>query len=193
MTELGPLAVEHQHCPGDLLVLESECIAEILDPQTQQPVEPGTMGELVITNLGRIDSPVIRYRTGDIVRAATDSRPDLPLWLRLAGGILGRTDDMLTIRGNNLYPSVLEEWLREIPEIVEFRIELITRRAMQHLQIAVEVPPEFSADATENVLQRIRRLFLSRLNFQVEVTPVAAGSLPRSEMKSHRFQKRTEE
>lgn len=193
MTELGPLATEAHAAPGQLLLLESECLPEILDPTTLEPVAPGTPGELVVTNLGRVDSPLIRYRTGDIVCAATDERPDLPPWLRLVGGIQGRTDDMLTIRGNNLYPSVLEEWLREFPQLQEFRIELITRRAMQHLRVEVEVDPGLSAELTEEVLQQIRRTFQSRLNFQLDIETVPSGSLPRPEMKARRFSRRIED
>ncbi|MBI5759537.1 MAG: AMP-binding protein, partial [Planctomycetales bacterium] len=70
MTELGPLAIEAAQSPSTLTVLETECIAEIIDPQTLVPVPAGTEGELVITNLGRIGSPLIRYRTGDLVKSA---------------------------------------------------------------------------------------------------------------------------
>src|SRR5579863_890628 len=73
MTELGPLAIESLAEPGGLYVVETECIAEIVDPQTEQPVPEGTEGELVITNLGRVGSPLIRYRTGDRVLARNQS------------------------------------------------------------------------------------------------------------------------
>src|SRR5260221_9815246 len=71
MTELGPLAIESLDEPGGLYLLETECIAEIIDPQSGETVPDGTEGELVITNLGRVGSPLIRYRTGDRVRAGT--------------------------------------------------------------------------------------------------------------------------
>jgi phenylacetate-CoA ligase len=122
MTEVGPMASESVGCPGSLYVLETECIAEIIDSQTEAPVAMGELGELVITNLGRWGSPLIRFRTGDIVRADPAPSPDGYALLRLAGGILGRSDDMLTIRGNNFYPSALEEWLRQIPNIAEYRM-----------------------------------------------------------------------
>jgi len=114
MTELGPLAIECEEFPGALTFLETECICEVIDPVTLRPVADGQEGELVVTNLGRMGSPLIRYRTGDRVRYA---RPDgaargTAALLRIQGGILGRTDDMLTIRGNNVYPSQLEDLLR---------------------------------------------------------------------------------
>lgn len=190
MTELGPLATESVGYSGGLYILESECIAEIIDPQTTKSVPAGEPGELVITNLGRWGSPVLRYRTGDIVRADTSPSPDGYELLRLAGGILGRSDDMLTIRGNNFYPSALEEWLRQIPHIAEYRITLRDHKAMQHLEVEIEPDaasqsPEAQTALTEQVIQ----VFKSRLNFQVQVTAVASGVLPRFEMKGKRFHK----
>ncbi len=75
MTEIGSLASESEDRPGGLYLLESECIAEILNPETLAPVEVGDVGELVITNLGRIGSPLIRYRTRDLVKASTTPDP----------------------------------------------------------------------------------------------------------------------
>ncbi|MBI4325589.1 MAG: AMP-binding protein, partial [Chloroflexi bacterium] len=117
MTETGPVTYECPAHPGVLHVMESAFVAEITDPVTAKPVEPGTIGELVLTNLGRTGSPLLRYRTGDLVKAARpgsqpatlDGRagPDrLKLQpcacgrhdLALEGGILGRTDDMIVVR-----------------------------------------------------------------------------------------------
>ncbi|MES2790227.1 MAG: AMP-binding protein, partial [Planctomycetota bacterium] len=174
MTEIGPLATESVGYQNGLYVLESECIAEIIDPQTAQPVVPGETGELVITNLGRWGSPLLRYRTGDIVRQDTDPSPDGYELLRLKGGILGRSDDMLTIRGNNFYPSALEEWLRQIPQIAEYRITLRDQKAMQHLE--VEIEPDAASQCLEvqaTLIEQVIQVFKSRLNFQVQVTAVA--------------------
>src|SRR5690606_3378978 len=107
MTEIGPLASEADDDPGNLTVLESECLSEILD-EDGRPVPAGTLGELVITNFGRVGSPVIRYRTGDLVIADPEPHPSGRTWLRLKGGIQGRVDDMLIIRGNNVFPSSIE-------------------------------------------------------------------------------------
>ncbi len=126
MTELGAMAVEPHDRPGGLTLLESECIAEILHPETLAPVNPGSEGELVITNLGRWGSPLIRYRTGDLVKAAGEASPSGRTWLHLEGGILGRSDDMLTIRGNNVFPSSLEAILRQFAEVAEYRVEVRT-------------------------------------------------------------------
>jgi phenylacetate-CoA ligase len=189
MTEIGSLAAECVENPAGLHVLETECIAEIVDPETGEPVRPGREGELVITNLGRAGSPLLRYRTGDLVRADAAPCPCGRELLRLGGGILGRTDDMITIRGNNIYPSRLEEILREFPEIAEYRIEVTTVRSMNHLRIEIE-PAEAasgSGSSGEGLAVRVGRLIRDRLNFQAEVVTVASGTLPRFELKGRRF------
>jgi phenylacetate-CoA ligase len=239
MTELGPLAIESIAEPGGLYVLETECIAEIIDPQSGEAVPEGTEGELVITNLGRIGSPLIRYRTGDLVRAgkspgvspamtirATPPNPPhakggsddfaptggviLPPLVRggqggsprdiltpatqlrhcllfLDGGILGRTDEMITIRGNNIYPAVLEDVIRGFEEIAEFRIELRTVKAMQHVKVEIEPVPVLDAGQVAALIAQVAETVKSRWHFQAEVVAVASGSLPRFEMKGRRF------
>ena len=182
MTEIGSLAVEHENHPGDLLVLETECIAEIIDPATLEPVESGEIGELVITNLGRIGSPLIRYRTGDRVRSI--SNPENVLLL-LEGGIVGRADDMVTIRGNNVFPSSVEAVLREFDEVAEFQMTVISDRAMQQLLITVE--PAAGCTEVDDLLSRIVRIVRERLNFQPQVQAARPGSLPRFELKGRRF------
>lgn len=188
MTEIGSLATEAVETPASLYVLETECIAEILDPATGAPVHPGEVGELVITNLGRIGSPLIRYRTGDFVRADTSPDPAGRELLRLKGGVLGRVDDMLTIRGNNVFPSSLEAILREFSDVAEYRIRLETRREMQHLRIEIE-PAEGAnkPSAGDWLAAQVARRIKDRLNFQVEVAAVPPNSLPRFELKGRRF------
>jgi len=185
MTELGPLAIEPIDEPGGMYILETECIAEIVDPATGIPVSPGDEGELVVTNLERVGSPLIRYRTGDrVCRGTGRLYPDL---LFLPGGILGRVDDMITIRGNNLYPAALEDVIRRFDEIAEFRIELQTVKAMQHLRIEIEPQASVAAPASAALAAQIGELIKGRWHFQAEVVVVAPGSLPRFEMKGRRF------
>ena len=91
---------------------------------------------------------------------------------------------MVTIRGNNVFPASIEGILREFSEIAEYRIDVETRRAMQHIKITIEPhADEKSGSLLENVGHAIR----DRLHFQAEVVAVAAGTLPRFEMKSRRF------
>lgn len=184
MTELGSLAVESEDRPGGLYVLETECIAEILNPQTLQPATPGETGELVITNLGRLGSPLIRYRTGDLVQAATSPDPGGRQLLWLDGGIRGRSDDMVIVRGNNVFPSSIEAVVRENPEVAEFQIELKTVRSMQELCVVIEPVPE--AGASESLTSELQTELKQRLGFAVEVRMAEPGTLPRSELKSQR-------
>src|SRR5207244_6557239 len=107
MTEICSLGIECRDNPGALHLLESECIPEVINPQTLKHVKDGELGELVITNLGRLGSPVIRYRTGDLVRMTRQQCACGRHFARLEGGILGRVDDMFIVRGNNVFPSAM--------------------------------------------------------------------------------------
>jgi phenylacetate-CoA ligase len=147
----------------------------------------------VITNLGRIGQPVIRYRTGDRVVAATEPCGSGCELLRLEGGILGRVDDMVTIRGNNVFPSSIEAILREFEGIAEYRINVETRKSMPHLRIEIEPTPDVAAsDATLGLVDQVTATLRKRLNFQAEVVPVGIDALPRFEMKGRRFVRREE-
>ena len=183
MTELGPLATECEDDPHCLTVNESACIPEVIDPETGRPSIDGR-GELVITNLGRTGSPLLRYRTGDLVEADRIPHASGRNWLRLKGGILGRTDDMLIIRGNNVFPSSIEAIVREFPDVTEFRIVVTRVREMQHIRLELE--PQPGTDA-ETLAQNVAATIKQRLQFQAEVTLVPTGSLPRFEMKAKRL------
>jgi phenylacetate-CoA ligase len=189
MTDIGALGIEPEGASGGLSILETECIAEIINPETTAPVPRGELGELVITNLGRHGQPVIRYRTGDLVRASASPCPSGLELLRLEGGILGRADDMVTIRGNNVFPSSIEAILREHAEIVEYRIVVTTLRAMPHLKIEIEPTAACcdSSTTTAELLGRVERAIKDRLNFQAEIVSVPVESLPRFEMKGRRI------
>lgn len=184
MTELGSLATAAAGDRAGLYVLEAECVAEIVDPETLRPVLAGGLGELIVTNLGRLGSPLIRYRTGDLVRASTSPSPVCLELLRLEGGILGRSDDMVTIRGNNVFPSSVESVVREFPEVAEFRVVIRTIRAMKHLRLELEPASE---SAAADLPVRVGRAIKDRLNFTAEVACVPCGTLPRFELKGRRL------
>ena len=187
MTEIGPLASECDDDPGNLTVLETECIVEIIDPASGQPVAAGTPGELVITNLGRVGSPVLRYRTGDLVEADPAPHSSGRTLLRLKGGILGRTDDMLIVRGNNVFPSSIEAIIREFPEIVEFRIVVSRQREMNHVRIDIEPQSVLDEPASVVLAADLSKAIKEQLQFQAEIVLAPSGSLPRFEMKAKRL------
>jgi phenylacetate-CoA ligase len=184
MTEIGSLGIECPENPAGLHLLETECLAEVIDPATSEPLAPGSTGELVLTNLGRWGSPLLRYRTGDLVRVGPRPCPCGRTWIRLEGGILGRTDDMIYLRGNNLYPSALEAVIRRFPEVVEYRVHVEQAKSMPVLRIEVEPLPTASANG---LAERISRMVRDELLFRAEVMTVPTGTLPRFEMKARRI------
>ena len=159
---------------------ESEFIAEVVDTTTGEAREEGD-GELVLTNLGRWGMPVIRYRTGDRVTAVRGTCSCGRTLVKLAGGIAGRVDDMVTVRGVNVFPSAIEAILRRFAEVGEYRIALARVREMDELRCTVEAP----ADVAERVAGAIHR----ELGIRCVVEAVAHGTLPRFEMKAKRFNK----
>lgn len=184
MTELGSLATAADGDRTGLYMLETECIAEVLDPETLLPAQEGELGELIVTNLGRVGSPLIRYRTGDLVRVSMTPSPVGLELSRFEGGILGRCDDMVTIRGNNVFPTSVEAVVREFTDVAEFRIVIQTVRAMKHLRLELE---PVSDAAANGLTARVGRAIKDRLNFVAEVVCVPCGSLPRFELKGRRL------
>jgi phenylacetate-CoA ligase len=186
MTETGPVSYGCPRVPGVLHIIESAYIAEVIDPQTGQPISPGGTGELVLTNLGRTGSPLLRYRTGDIVHRAAEERCECGTYdLALQGGILGRTDDMLVIRGVNVYPSAVEDVLRAHEGIAEYRVEVHTTRTLQELSLQIEATAGHP-DA-EGLARRVEAALHRAFALRIPVTPVPAGTLPRFEMKARRW------
>src|SRR5207247_6065308 len=112
-------------------------IAEFRSLATGAAAENGEPSELVLTSLGRYGSPVIRYRTGDVVRPRFAGGGDKHFTL-LEGGVLGRADDMLIIRGVNIFPSSLEQIVRSFPEVVEFRATAVKQGSLDALIVAME-------------------------------------------------------
>ena len=120
------------------------------------------------------------------MQAGTDEDPNERQLLWLSGGILGRSDDMVTVRGNNVFPSSVEAVLREIDDVAEFRIDVKTVRAMHELCITVE-PTAVAADRAEEVAATVTDALCKRLGFACEVRMAAPGKLPRFELKGRRF------
>ncbi len=184
LTEVGPIGFECLAGPGFVHVNESEFIAEVVDPATGDPVPDGQQGELVVTNLGRAASPLIRYRTRDLVVRTAEPCACGRTFARLAGGIVARADDMVNVRGVNVYPAAVESVLRAIDAIVEYRCTVRAAGSQRAIDVEVEVRAGADAAATAALAgQRLR----DALALTVPVRPVAAGALPRFEMKARRF------
>jgi phenylacetate-CoA ligase len=187
MTEIGPLGFECEQNPGGVHLIESECIAEVIDPHTLRPVEPGELGELVITNLGRTGSPVIRYRTGDQVRLSRQQCKCGRHFARMDGGILGRIDEMIVVRGNNVFPSAIEAVIRRFAEVAEYRVQAYDQGALTQVRIELEPAPGTADGASSDLGRRVGKAIQDALSFRAEILTVSVGTLPRFEMKARRF------
>ena len=176
-TEVGPWGYAMPDGQG-LYVAESEFLAEFLSVDTGHPAADGELSELVLTTLGRGGCPVIRYRTGDLVRP-TWNAPGDNRFVVLQGGVLGRADDMMIVRGINVFPSSVEQIIHSFPEIVEYRMLVHKQGAMDALTIEIE--------DRLNAPQRVAEELHLRLGLRVAVQAVPLGSLPRYEGKGKRF------
>ncbi len=176
-TEVGPWGFADDAQRG-LHVNEAEFLAEFLAVDTGRPAREGELAELVLTTLGRVGSPVVRYRTGDLVRPVWD-HGQARRFVLLEGGVLGRRDDMLIVRGVNVFPSAIEQIVRTFPEVVEYRATVFKMEEMDQLLVEIE-------DHLHQPFRVADELRL-RLGFNIEVRAVAPGSLPRFEGKGRRI------
>jgi phenylacetate-CoA ligase len=179
MTEVGPVAYQTPERADLLHIIEDSYFAEIVRPETGEAVAAGEVGELVLTTLGRTSCPLLRYRTGDLVKRA----PDVP-GFALAGGIIGRADDMIVVRGVNLYPAAFDAAVRLVPEVEEYRVEISRRGALTEVEVQIESPDDSATTKLERALN-------STFSLRIPVTRVAAHTLPRFEMKARRWVSRS--
>ncbi len=188
MTELGTIMIfECDHQPGGTHIIEDHFIEEVIDPETDAAVPYGEMGERVVTSFGRGFFPILRYRTRDLVVRVPGSNCTCGrTWDIYEKGIRGRVDDMKLVRGTNVYPSAIEEIVREYREIDEFQIHLYTAEGIRdEIEILVELPGNMEK---ENLLKSMKtKLSEAHEGLRIEVKEVAQGSLPRFELKAKRI------
>ena len=193
MTETGPVTHECPLKPGFLHVMESGFIPEIIDPETGRAASVGQTGELVLTNLGRVGSPLLRYRTGDLVKACAAAggavgacvcgRHDL----LLEGGILGRVDDMVIVRGVNVYPTALEEVLRSCGDIGEYQVKVSRTESLTELTVLIEPAGSYQDKDVPELVANARKSLQQAFALRIPVEAVKRGTLPRFEMKAKRW------
>ncbi len=179
MTEVGPVAYESPGSQGGLRIILDSYFPEVIDPKTGEEMEGGESGELVLTTLGRVGCPVYRYRTGDLVRAKRGFDADGLPTFDLEGGILGRVDDMVVVRGVNLFPSAVDAVMASFAEVVEYQVVFERHKAMLEAKIRVE--------ATRNLTKRLERALQESFALRIPVEMVKEGTLPRHEMKAKRW------
>ncbi len=186
---MGPGVSSECRNQNGLHVNEDQFIIEIVDPQTMQPVPDGEWGEVVFTTLCKECSPLIRYRTRDISRILT-GECDCGCTFKRMDRIHGRTDDMLIIRGVNVFPSQIEEVITAAPEVTPYyQIILTSKGPLDHVQLLVEPVPEFPFDEIrkiEDLKHRLAAELKQNLGVAVEIKIVEPKTIERSEGKSKR-------
>jgi len=185
LTEVGAYAFQCQHQENATHVHEGEYIIEIIDPETGESLPQGEIGEMVLTNLGRPCSPSVRFRTGDLVRFKKGLCPCGRTFRMLDGGVLGRKDDMILIRGMNVFPSKIGEIVqRHLVIGQEYQIVAYTKDGMGECIVQIEDTQKINIEAARaNIEDDLRQSF----EIRIDVSVVPRGHIPRFEYKSKRF------
>jgi len=177
-TEVGAWGFEC-HAHDGVHFNEAEYIFEIVDPVTGSPAQEG---ELVVTNLGRTGMPAIRYRTGDFGRLHERPCACGSSYRRLKGGVVGRLDQKLSIRGVEFYPSELENVIRGFREAGEFAVDVRRKEDRDEIEVRVEV----GSDDADGVTARMTRALRDALGLGFDVRAVPLRELPRFPVKARR-------
>ncbi len=188
-TEVGPWGFGSSDGRA-MHIIESEFIAEFLPwkrdqgdvKQLSDLDSEGGIFELVLTSLGRVGAPVLRYRTGDLVSPRHVSNGH-SAFVRLESGVLGRTDDMIVVRGVNIFPSSIDAIVRSFPNVLEYRLTVSKKGAMDELILEFESNESDEAKVSERLTERLS----IQLNLRFQVVPVSKGVLPKSEGKAKRL------
>jgi phenylacetate-CoA ligase len=182
---MGPgVAQERADARGPLTLWEDHFLAEVIDPETGEPLADGELGELVLTTLTKEATPVIRYRTGDLTRLCP---PAEPYPFRRMERMLGRSDDMLIVRGVNLFPRQIEELVLESTVLApHYRMDLTREGSLDKLCVTVEPGAGMETIVCAVAASALGRRIKDRLGISADVELAAAGALARSEGKAKR-------
>jgi phenylacetate-CoA ligase len=186
LTEVGTWGFQCDRSKSTAHIMESEFIAEIIDPRTGEYVRPGEEGELVLTNLGRTCNPAIRFRSHDIVKASPEACKCGRTFTVLEGGILGRQDEMVKIRGINLFPSsvglIVE---RHLDPGYEYQIIAFREKDRDEMKIVLEGTG--TKEDWNNLRSSLEADLKKGFNLTFKIEVVEKGKLPRYEYKAKRF------
>ncbi len=178
---IGPgVAMEAPDDLGALNVFDDHFLPEVVDPESGGVLPDGEWGELVLTTLTKQAIPLLRYRTGDITRILPETGPSERHWTRIAR-IMGRSDDMLVIRGINVYPGEIETALMDDPDVgANYAIVVDRRGPMAELRVRAELGDR-TAGSGDDATSRLQKVRLDRLRIRTTVEMVAPGSMARTE------------
>jgi len=188
LAEIGPTFAAECTEKAGLHFVEDHYLLEVLDPKTKEPLGEGEKGVLVITHLSREGTPMIRYWTNDIVKLEYEKCGCGRTHVRAVGGVLGRADDMVVYKGENIYPTQIEEVVRAFEELGnEYKI-VVTRDPetgiVKNVKVLVELVKEipYLEDLTEKIKKSLRDNLLVRVDLEV----LPPNSLERTEFKAKR-------
>jgi phenylacetate-CoA ligase len=192
MTEVGTIVMfECEHQPGGPHIIEDHYIEEVIDPETDDAVGYGELGERVVTSFGRGFIPVLRYRTRDVVCKVEAARCTCGRGFDVYdGGIRGRVDDMKVVRGTNVYPRAIEEIVRRrVAGLEEFQIRLYTSDGIRdEIEVLVELDDEHRANGVDSVLAELATdLAQAHEGLRIGVKLAEPETLPRFELKAKRL------
>ena len=187
---MGPGVAMECECQDGLHLAEDHLYAEILDPVTHEPVPEGEWGELVLTTLTKEATPVIRYRTKDITRIIPGTCACGRTHKRIAR-LHGRTDDMMIIRGVNVFPSQIENVCTAFPELENwYQIELTREKGLDVATLKIETVADFDFDEVakiQDLQKRVQAALKAELNIKIVIKVVEPHSIQRSEGKAVRI------
>jgi phenylacetate-CoA ligase len=187
MTEVSTIFMfEPAEQPGGCHVIEDHFIEQVVDPDTGREVGYGERGERVCTSFGRSTTPLLRYRTADLVVKVPS--PTARTWDLYRGGVIGRVDDMKLVRGTNVYPGAIEAIVRGFAGIEEFQVRIERRGDRDEITLAVEPAPTMGDEPWGRLAADLARDLAAAhegLRFHVERAP--ADTLPRFELKARRL------
>jgi phenylacetate-CoA ligase len=185
-TEIGPWGFNCEFQSGLTHVNEDWAYPEVLDLNTDEPVKPGGIGELVLTNLERKANPFLRYRSRDIVQVADRECPCGRTLFALEGSVLGRLDDMKKVRGVIVYPSKVEEIVRTFKEVDEFRVVFKRVEGLDEILVQVDPVPQLERGSYDEFRRRMEKALQIGLGIRASVEVMEHGTLPRWDHKTKR-------
>lgn len=180
---IGPgVSIECEHAQDGLHIWEDHFLPEVIDPQTGEQLPPGEEGELVLTTLTKEALPVLRYRTGDVT-SLTYEKCDCGRTCVRMDNVTGRTDDLLIVRGVNVYPSRIEEAIVSLDAVApHYRIDLRREDNLDRIELRVEHHPRFDGDPAE-LRERLDERVEDALNVSLDSLSVESpGSIERTEV-----------